>query len=159
MSTNRSYSQASAQIKSLFCLEPRSEEIHSTKYLEKNAACIQKLNPCDGNHNVVLPDKFSCNGMIIWIINSTIGSGTLYVYSSDGTSLLATLSSNDICHCLCIDDEWGIYTPIGDQGAAFNPNNYYTKTEVDNLITSLQNNLQNQIDNLQNEINTNIRYV
>jgi len=143
------YNLPATFIKNLFCLEPNEQDLHTTKVLNINDAYIQKLNPCDGNRVVILPDKNECNGLMFWIINSTIGSGHLYIYDSDGTTLLSDLISNQICHCVCINNQWGIYTPIGASGGtSFNPALYYTKTEVDNLINNLRIELNNNIANI-----------
>jgi len=145
----RTYNQPQASIRTLFCLSPNVEELSATKNLSNTDSFIQKLNPCDGIHSVILPNELESNGMLFWIINSTIGIGKLEIYASNGTTLLSTLSTNEICHALCLGSQWGLYTPVGATGSIFDASLYYTKTEVDTMITNLRNELMNEINNIE----------
>jgi len=154
----RAYNLTRSYIKSLYCLNPNEEELTNTKTLTKSDACLQKLNPCDGVIDVILPDPNEADGMMFWIINSTIGVGALQIYDNVGGGILSIVRSNQICQCVCIGKAWGIYTPTGIGQSSFNPTFYYTKTEVDTMLNNLRNDLQNQIDNLQSQLDD-IRYV
>ena len=146
--SDRTYNFPRTDIKTLFCLKPNEEDIHTTKNLTITDAYIQKLNPCNGNQDVVLPDSNLSDGMLFWIINPSISIGLLRVYDNNN-HLLSTLASNQICHCICVGNEWGIYTPIGvGNSNPIDPSLYYTKTEVDTMLNNIQNNFQNQIDNI-----------
>jgi len=143
--SERAYVQPQAIVGTLKYMNPNSEDITTDKILNKNDSPIQKLNPEDTDQNVYLADPQLCDGLIMYIFNSSSGTGKLMLYCHDMITLKLAILPQTMIQVMCIDNQWYAFfsgvinggteettvTPITD------PTLFYSKDEVNSLFANL----------------------
>ena len=92
-------------------LNPNNELLNVDKILIPLDSVIQKLNPGNNNRNIELPDPIYCEGMVFFIINSSIGIGELVVCDAGQINILENIRPNTYNQFFCIDSQWCNFNP------------------------------------------------
>lgn len=80
------------------------ESLSVAKNLSYNSEQIQSLDPTGSDQDVFLPNEDDCEGLLFAIANRS-SSYNLKVYN-DTTSLISTISPNDLTSFVCDGVEW-----------------------------------------------------
>jgi len=155
----RAYVEPVALVGVLRYLNPGEEILAANKVLTPLDSPIQKFDLVNTDRDLTLADPTYCNGLMMYIINASNGTGILSVYRSDGVTPLINIQPNRVTQCFCINGVWYAYSGAifvgGDVGDTNNdgvideddgpwaetpfntPNNYYTETEIDYMFAHL----------------------
>ncbi len=92
------------------------EILLADKILSGDSFIIQKLNPQNNNFNVRLPDIAIDFGMVVWITNSSIGTGNLNIRNVADTETIGTIGPSQNAYCICVNNVWNVYMSGGGGG-------------------------------------------
>jgi len=138
MGTN-AYIQPSVYVGNFKYLRPNIETLISDKHIHPIIdSPIQKLNAGINTYNIYLPDELQSEGLVVWILNSSISKGVLVVWDSTSVHKITTIDASNLVQFICIGHEWFSFGGKESfENIVVNSGNYYTSKQIDNLFNAI----------------------